>query len=431
MKYIIYTLGCKVNQYETQAMETVLKERGHEPAIEGECADAVIVNTCAVTAEAGRKSRQAIHRLMEENPNAIAAVCGCYSQLTPDTAARLGAKVIYGSGDRLKLVEAIEKAVSVGEGERNIDKPFERRVFEELPAGAASGRTRAMLKVQDGCVNFCSYCIIPYTRGRVRSLPIEDAARQAHELDLEGFRELVITGIEIASYGVDLPGKPNMTDVICACAKAAPNTRIRLGSLEPSTIDEDFCKRLADCGNICRHFHLSLQSGSDAVLKAMNRKYDTTKFYEVTELLRKYFPHCGLTADLIVGFPGETDELHRETLAFLERIAFSDVHVFPYSRRPGTAADKMDGQLDRATKAKRSKEARAVVDKLREAYLRSSVGMTLPVLFETEEDGYWQGHSDTYVPVGVRGENLHGCVKNVRISGVSGEMLIGTVDEDS
>ena len=429
MKYIIYTLGCKVNQYETQAMETMLRQHGHSPAADGEKADAVIINTCAVTAEAGRKSRQTINRLREENPGAIIAVSGCYSQLSPDTAAKLGAEVIFGSGDRAKLVDAVEKAAMSGTGERSIDRPFERRVFEELPAGAASGRTRAMLKVQDGCANFCSYCIIPYTRGRVRSLPVETAARQAAELNSEGFRELVITGIELASYGRDLAGKPDMTDVICACAQAAPDTRIRLGSLEPSVIGEDFCRRLADCGNICRHFHLSLQSGSDAVLRAMNRKYDTAKFFEVTELLRRYFPGCGLTADLIVGFPGETDEMHRETLAFLEKCAFSDVHVFPYSRRPGTPADKMEAQLDRAAKSKRSAEARAVVEKMRKAYLASAVGSVLPVLFETFEDVLWQGHSDNYLLVRAKGEELHGLVKNVKIEAVSGEILLGTVDD--
>ena len=430
MKYIIYTLGCKVNQYETQAMETLLRSHGHEPAEDGEIADAVIINTCAVTAEAGRKSRQAINRLMDENPGAVAAVCGCYSQLSPDAAEKLGAKVIFGSGDRAKLVDAIEKAVISGEGERNIDKPFERRVFEELPAGATSGRTRAMLKVQDGCVNFCSYCIIPYTRGRLCSLPIEAVVKQASELDRRGFRELVITGIELASYGADLPGRPNMADVICACAEAAPHTRIRLGSLEPGAIDEDFCRRLSRCGNICRHFHLSLQSGNDAVLKAMNRKYDTAKFFEVTELLRKYFPGCGITADLIVGFPGESEKMHRETLEFLEKCAFSFVHVFPYSRRPGTVADKMDGQLDRATKEKRSKEARCLVEKMQKTFLEENVGKTLPVLFETFEDGFSRGHSDNYLLVRTAGDGLHGLVKKVRITGVSGTELIGTVDGD-
>ena len=427
MRYIIYTLGCKVNQYETQAMETLLGEHGHRACAEGETADAVIVNTCAVTAEAGRKSRQAIHRLREENPNAVVAVSGCYSQLSPDTAQELGADIVYGTADRAKLVEAIEKAVVTGEGERSLDKPFERRMFEELPAGAVSGHTRALLKIQDGCVNFCSYCIIPYTRGRVRSLPVETAAKQAAELEAAGYRELVITGIEIASYGVDLEGKPDLADVISAVAKAAPGLRLRLGSIEPSIITEDFCRRLAECGNVCRHFHLSLQSGCDATLKAMNRKYDTVRFFESVELLRRYFPGCGLTCDLIVGFPGETEEHHLETLAFLEKVGFSDAHIFPYSRRPGTPADKMDGQLDRATKARRAKQAASVAERTRRAYLESVVGKTLPVLFETEENGLWQGHSDTYVLVRAEGEKLRGTVKSVEITDVSGEILVGKI----
>ena len=425
MKYIIYTLGCKVNQYETQAMETMLNEHGHTAAGDGELADAVIVNTCAVTAEAGRKSRQAINRLKEENPAAIVAVSGCYSQLSPDIAEKLGADVVFGSNDRVKLVEAIENAVAKGEHERNLDKPFKRRFFEELPAGAVAGHTRALLKIQDGCVNFCSYCIIPYTRGRVRSLPVEAAAVQASELDAAGYRELVVTGIEVASYGVDLKGKPDLADVIVAIAKAAPHMRLRMGSIEPSIITEDFCRRIAETGSVCRHFHLSLQSGCDATLKAMNRKYDTARFFEATELLRKYFPGCGLTADLIVGFPGETEEHQRETLDFLEKVAFSDVHVFPYSRRPGTPADKMPNQIDRAEKARRSKQARAVAKATRRTYLESAVGTVLPVLFETEEDGYWQGHSDTYVLVRAKGDKLRGLVKNVEITGIFGEMLVG------
>lgn len=427
MKYIIYTLGCKVNQYETQAIEALFVSRGHKPCAEGEIADAVIVNTCAVTAEAGRKSRQAIHRLREENPGAVAAVLGCYSQLSPDAVQKLGADIVYGTADRLKLIDAVEKAVATGEGEKALDKPFERRIFEELPAGAVSGHTRALLKIQDGCVNFCSYCIIPYTRGRVRSLPMEAAVRQAAELDKKGYRELVITGIEIASYGVDLPGKPDLADVVCAIADAAPHMRLRLGSIEPSVITEDFCKKIAACGSVCRHFHLSLQSGCDATLKAMNRKYDTARFYEAMQLLRRYFPDCGMTCDVIVGFPGETEEHQLETLDFLKKAQFSDAHIFPYSRRPGTPADKMDGQIDRATKAKRSKQARAVVAETRRRFLESMIGKTLPVLFETKEGECWQGHSDNYLEVRSEGEDLRGTVHNVRIDAVSEGILVGNV----
>ena len=425
MKYIIATLGCKVNQYETQAMETFLRQRGHEPCTPGELADAVIVNTCAVTAESGRKSRQLIRRLREENPGAAAAVCGCYSQIEPEAVEELGAEVIFGASNREKLIDAVEKAVLAGEKCRDIDEPFQRRTLEKLPAGAVSGRTRAMLKIQDGCVNFCTYCIIPYTRGRLRSLPIEDAVSETKKINDEGFKELVLTGIEVASYGVDLPGKPGLADVIAACAEAAPDMRIRLGSLEPTVITEDFCRRLAETGRMCRHFHLSLQSGCDRTLKAMNRKYDTAKFFSAVELLRKYFPGCGLTCDLITGFPGETDEDQWETLAFIRKCAFSDMHIFPYSRRPGTPADKMPGQCTRAVKEKRAHEAQKVCEEMHREFLQSSVGQVLPVLFETSEGGTFTGHSDTYVLVKAKGENLRGKTLNVRITGVDGEQLTG------
>ena len=427
MKYIISTLGCKVNQYETQAMESILLSHGHRPAAAGEIADAVIVNTCAVTAESGRKSRQAIRRLRDENPGAVLAVCGCYAQLEPDEAEEIGASVIFGAADRIKTVEAVEKAVADGEKTRHVDRPFERRELEKLPAGAVSGRTRAMLKIQDGCVNFCSYCIIPYTRGRLRSLPIESARAETVRLRDEGYRELVLTGIEVASYGVDLPGRPGLADVIEAVAAVSGEMRLRLGSLEPTVVTEDFCRRLAATGKVCRHFHLSLQSGCDRTLKAMNRKYDTAAFFRVTELLRQYFPGCALTADVIAGFPGETDADQAETLAFIRRVGFADIHVFPYSRRPGTPADSMPNQCTRALKAKRAHELQQAVDEMRATFLAQSVGQTLPVLFETEENSLWQGHSDTYLPVKAAGTGLRGQICPVRIEAVEGEALKGTI----
>lgn len=428
MKYIISTLGCKVNQYETQAMETFLAERGFERAAPGEIADAVIVNTCAVTAESGRKSRQTIRRLRDENPGAVLAVCGCYSQLEPDAAQELGASVIFGAADREGLVNAVEKACREGEGQREIDAPFQRRSLERLPAGAVDHRTRAMLKIQDGCVNFCSYCIIPYTRGRLRSLPPEEAAEEAARLDGEGYHEIVLTGIEVASYGVDLPGKPGLADVIEAVADAAPHMRIRLGSLEPTVITEEFCRRLSETGKLCRHFHLSLQSGCDRTLKAMNRKYDCETFYEKTQLLRKYFTGCALTGDLIAGFPGETDEDFAATCAFLWKCRFAAMHVFPYSRRPGTPADKMPDQCQKRVKEERAHEAQRLCDTMHRDYLRACVGQTLPVLFESEEDGFCTGHSDTYMPVRVKGEGLRGQLHDMRIERVEGEFLVGSME---
>ena len=427
MLYMITTLGCKVNQYETQAMESLLQAHGHRPAAPGELADAVIVNTCAVTAESGRKSRQAIRRLRDENPGAVLAVCGCYAQLAPDAAEALGAAVIFGAADRAATVEAVEKAVAAGETTRQIDRPFERRVFEALPAGAVSGRTRAMLKIQDGCVNFCTYCIIPYTRGRLRSLPLSDAAAETARIREEGFRELVLTGIEIASYGVDLPGRPGLADVVEAIAAESGEIRLRLGSLEPTVVTEDFCRRLAATGKLCRHFHLSLQSGCDRTLKAMNRKYGTAEFFRVTELLRQYFPGCALTADLIAGFPGETEQDQADTLAFIRRVGFADIHVFPYSRRPGTPADKMPDQCTHALKARRAHELQQAADEMRCEFLSANIGRTLPVLFETEENGLWLGHSDTYLPVLAPGEGLRGQICPVWIESAGGEALKGRI----
>ena len=429
MKYIISTLGCKVNQYETQAMEILLKQHGHSPAQEGEQADAVIVNTCAVTAESGRKSRQTIRRLKEANPGAVLAVCGCYSQISQEEVSALGAQVIFGAADRTKLVEAVEEAVEKGRGCRCVDQPFKRRDFERLPSGAVSGRTRAMLKIQDGCVNFCTYCIIPYTRGRLRSLPIPEAVEETRRLAELGYRELVLTGIEVASYGLDLPGRPGLADVVCAVAEAAGEMRIRLSSLEPTVITEDFCRRLAASGRLCRHFHLPLQSGCDRTLKAMNRKYDTAGFYRATELLREYFPGCAITCDLITGFPGETEEGHRETLAFIKKCAFEGMHIFPYSRRPGTPADSMPGQVENAVKARRAHEAQEIAEQMHQDFLRFCIGSRLSVLFETQEDGLWTGHSDSYVLVSAPGENLRGQIRQVLVSEVRGEQLFGHLDD--
>ena len=425
MKYIISTLGCKVNQYETQAMETLFQQHGHEHAAPGERADAVIVNTCAVTAESGRKSRQTIRRLRDENPGAVIGVCGCYSQISPEEAKEIGADVIFGAADRAKFVEAMEEAAVSGAGCIEIDRPFQRREFERLPAGAVSGRTRAMLKIQDGCVNFCSYCIIPYTRGRLRSLPLADAAEETARIASEGYKEMVLTGIEVASYGVDLPGRPGLADVIETVAAAAGEMRIRLGSLEPTVITEEFCRRAAATGRLCRHFHLSLQSGCDKTLKNMNRKYDTERFYQAAELLRKYFPGCALTCDLITGFPGETDQDQAETIAFISRCAFSDMHIFPYSRRPGTPADKMPGQCSNAVKAARAHEAQKIAAEMHRKFMEDSVGKVLPVLFETEEDGFSIGHSDTYLLVKIPGTGLRGQILNVRIRAAEEELLLG------
>ena len=427
MKYAILTLGCKVNQFETQAVETMLRAHGHSPTDAGD-ADAVIVNTCAVTAESGRKSRQAVRRLRAENPGAVCAVCGCFSQVEPEAAAALGADVLFGSGDRAGFVAAVERAVAARAQAREIDDPFRRTHFEPLPAGALEAHTRAYLKIEDGCDNFCAYCIIPYARGRVRSLPVAAAAQEAARLQREGFLEIVVTGIEIASYGKDLRDGSALADVVSAVAAAAPSARIRLGSLEPTVVTEDFCAALAAAGTVCDHFHLSLQSGCDRTLRAMRRKYDTAAFLRTAERLRAFFPGCALTADLITGFPGETEEDFAETLAFLRRVGFAAMHVFPYSARPGTRAAAMPDQLPRAVREARARAAISAAEELQRAYLDAQIGAVRAVLFETAQpDGLWQGHAENYCAVCAPGESLHGVMKNVQITARNGKKLIGII----
>ncbi len=426
MRIHIHTLGCKVNQFESQAMETLFTAHGHEVTADETGLDAVVVNTCAVTGEAGRKSRQAVRHLAERNPGAVIAVCGCWSQADGEDARAL-ADVVYGSGDRAGFVAAVERALEARQSVFAVDSAFARRDFERLPAGSAEGRTRALLKIEDGCVNFCAYCIIPYTRGRVRSLEPDACAAEAEKLAAEGYREIVLTGIEIASYGADLPGKPTLADAVEAIAQAAPVCRVRLGSLEPRVVTEEFCQRLAALPNLCPHFHLSLQSGCDATLARMRRKYDTARFYASVELLRRFFPNCGLTADLITGFPGETGEEFAETLAFIEKCAFSSMHVFPYSVRPGTAAAELE-QLPRAVKEARARAAAAVAASMKADFLARQVGLVLPVLFEREKaPGLWSGHTGNYCEVLARGESLHNTVANVQIADVSGGALWGNV----
>ncbi|MCM1148771.1 MAG: tRNA (N(6)-L-threonylcarbamoyladenosine(37)-C(2))-methylthiotransferase MtaB [Butyricicoccus sp.] len=426
MKYAIATLGCKVNQFESHAIETMLAALGYESTEAGD-ADVVIINTCAVTSESGRKSRQAVRRLKKENPGALTAVCGCFSQISPGALDEIGADLIYGSADRGGFVADIDRLLRERVRIKSVDDPFHRREFETLPAGAPDGRARAYIKIQDGCDNFCTYCVIPYARGRVRSMPLAEIRRQAGELNEQEFREIVVTGIEIASYGKDLRDGSGLADAVCAAAESAPGARIRLGSLEPTAVTEDFCRRLALCGNICAHFHLSMQSGCDSVLAAMRRKYDTSRFMQSVELLRTYFPGCGLTADMICGFPGETESEHGQSLGFIRRCGFSAMHIFPYSPRPGTKAAALPGHLTRAEKDSRAHSAQLVAEEMQLDYLRAQVGRTLPVLFETGTAGLWHGHADNYCEVCAAGSEMRGIVRNVSITGLEGKKLIGNV----
>ena len=419
------TLGCKVNQYETSALQTILVERGHRLAKEGERAEAVIINTCAVTGESVRKSRQAIRKAKAAHPGAITAVCGCFSELSPEEVADLEADLIHGSTDRVTFVEALEAMHRGEHTSAEAPRAIDQHEFEPLPAGSLDSRTRALLKVQDGCENFCTYCIIPYARGPVRSISLDKAVAQAKALARESYKELVITGIEISSYGRDRPEGGELVDLIEAICQAVPELRIRLGSLEPRTITEDFCTRLSIYPNLCPHFHLSLQSGCDDTLKRMGRHYNTARYFESVTHLRKAFSDCAITTDLILGFPGESQADFEASLAFMQKCRFSAVHVFPYSERKGTKAAEMDGQIPKAERTKRAKQARTTAEKLRQDFLRSQVGKTVSVLFESEEKDICLGHTPNYCTVRVEGSGLQNNVRDVWTYDVSGETLLG------
>ncbi len=429
MKVAIYTLGCKVNQYETQAMEQELTGRGHTLVDFEDTADAYIINTCSVTAISDKKSRQMIRRAKKRNPQAVVAACGCYVQTHTEEAEGLGIDLIGGTGQRMEFLRRLEEAMAQRQAEPAVlDDALRRREFEILPAGGQQGRTRAMLKVEDGCQNFCTYCIIPFARGPVRSLPLSVAAEQTAALRQEGYREVVLTGIEISSWGRDLPEGQTLIDLMEAVSIAAGDMRLRLGSLEPRTVTETFCRRAAKLPNLCPQFHLSMQSGCDGTLRRMNRRYDTARFYQSVLLLHQYFPGVAVTTDLIVGFPGETEEEFGQTLDFIQRCGFAKIHVFPYSIRPGTKAADME-QVPGPVKEERAARAGRVAERLHRAYLEGCVGKTMPVLFEqVGKDGLYTGHAPNYMEVAAAGKDLHNCLLPVRITGTSGEMLTGEVE---
>ena len=416
MIFGFYTLGCKVNQYETQAMEQLLQQMGHTLGDFSGVCDGYIINTCSVTAVADKKNRAVIRRCRRDNPEAVIGVCGCYPQHDAPAVDALGVDVIGGSGDREAFLQELLSCIHNRQKAKVLDEALKRRKFEVLPAGGLEGRTRAMLKVQDGCVNFCTYCIIPYTRGPIRSAPVELAVEQTKCLKEKGYREIVVTGIEIASWGADLPGKPGLLTLLEAVSEAAGDMRVRLGSLEPRVVTEEFCQKLKTLPNICPQFHLSMQSGCDSVLQRMHRKYDTARYLQSVQLLKAAFPRCAITTDMIVAFPGETEEEFAESLEFIKQCGFADMHIFPYSRRPGTPADKMPGQLSNAVKEERSRKAIQVAKKMSRTYRESFIGKSLPVLFEEQEGEYFTGHTPNYLKVFCKGDGLHNELRTVKLT---------------
>ena len=407
MKIAFYTLGCKTNQYETQAMERLLCEQGHEIcSFEDDC-DCYIVNTCSVTAVADKKNRAIIRRCRREHPQAILGVCGCYSQHAAQAVRELEVDVVGGSGGRQQFLEDLLAAAQSRTYQEHLDNALRRREFEVLPAGGLQERTRAMLKVQDGCTNFCTYCIIPYTRGPIRSAPLETAVAQAKQLEQAGYREIVVTGIEIC--------------------KAVPHLRIRLGSLEPRIVTEEFAAALSGFQNLCPQFHLSMQSGCDTVLARMKRKYTTEEYMESLERLRNAFPGCAITTDMIVGFPGETEEEFEKSLSFIRQCRFADMHIFPYSRRPGTPAAEMPGQLPNAVKEERSRRAIAVAQDMSRCYHQELLGTTQAVLVEGMEGEHSVGHAMNYVKIYIPGAYPRNEIQTVAVKSLYGDGVTGEV----
>lgn len=395
------TLGCKVNQYETEAMAELFVKNGYEITEDYNC-DVFVLNTCTVTNLSDRKSRQQISKIRSENSDAIIAVVGCYSQVSPDEIENIeGVNVILGTKYRKEIVELCELAQSSNKIINKVESIGKNREFEELTINTEHSMTRAYIKIQEGCSQFCSYCIIPYARGPIRSRNIRDIVLEAKRLADNGFKEIVLTGIHVASYGKDLENDDiGLIDVIQDIGQIDKIKRIRLSSLEPRIVDKQFLDRLSKVEQFCDHFHLSLQSGSDSILQSMNRKYDTDLYEKTINLIREYYPNAAITTDIIVGFPGETDEDFEKTLNFVDKIRFSKIHVFKYSNRKGTVASKMKNQVSGVVKKERSKllieKSKYYTDK----FLDNMLNQPIKVLFESKnDDGYIKGYTTNYIRV--------------------------------
>lgn len=401
--FSILTLGCKVNQYESEAMAELFEKNGYiQVDNDTDVADVYIVNTCTVTNLSDRKSRQYIRRAKRENPDSTVAVVGCYAQVAPKEVEKIeGVDVVIGTSERSKIVDLIEEAKEEDK-KINIVRDIKKdRDFQFIKIDENFHKTRSYMKVQDGCNRYCTYCIIPYARGTIRSRRIGDCVREAIRLANAGYKEIILTGIHVGSYGVDL-GPVRLIDLIEAIAEVDGIERIRLSSVEPNIISEDFMRRAIACSKLCDHFHLSLQSGSNKVLKDMNRHYNREEFIEKTKIIKKYMPYAGLTTDIIVGFPGESDEDFEDSMSIVREVEFSKVHVFKYSKRKNTpAADRAD-QVDGNIKIKRSEELIKLQDQYLKKFREKNMPRTLKVLFEEFDQGYYFGYTDNYIRVKVK-----------------------------
>ena len=428
MKYSFYTLGCKVNQYESQALGELLSKFGYEPAPAGESADVYIINSCTVTAESDRKTRQAVRRFKRNNPNAVVVLTGCMPQAYPEDAQSLAeADIVIGNKNNGELPELLEAYLRDRQRCVATAQHMKDESFDVCPITSFNERTRAYVKIQDGCNRFCSYCIIPVSRGRVRSKPLSALKTELQTLAAAGYKEVVLVGINLSSYGQDI-GESFPSAVELACSVEGIE-RVRLGSLEPDHLTEEVVERLSKCKKLCPQFHISLQSGCNSTLRRMNRHYTAEEFQRLCDSLRSHFENCALTTDVMVGFCGETECDFEESLEFVKGIGFEKVHVFPYSVRIGTKAEKMDGHLPKAVKEKRSAVMIEECEKIRHEFLLSQVEKIFPVLFESKEkDGMILGHTANYTPVKVLAKHeLIGKIVDVRLTGVGKDWNIGEV----
>lgn len=429
MKAKIITLGCKVNQYESEAMLEALLAGGFQEARSGEEADVVVVNSCTVTATSDQKVRQTLRRAKRDNPGAVMVLTGCMPQAFPEEAAGLlEADVVLGNARRGDLLPRVMEYLS--SKQRIVDiAPHEKgEAFEKMSVSAFHGRTRAFLKIQDGCDRFCSYCIIPYARGRVRSKPLEELREEVLKLGEAGYQEVVLTGINLPAYGKELG--LHLCDAVEAACAAPGIHRVRLGSLEPEQLTPEVIARMAKEEKLCPQFHLSLQSGCDGTLRRMNRHYTTAEYQEIVENLRKAFPNCAITTDIMVGFAGETEEEFQASLAFAQEIAFAKVHVFAYSRRPGTRAYDMPDQVSNRVKEERSRKMIQVTRAMQQAFLQEQVGRVEEVLFEQQKErGLWEGYTRNYTHVLMpSGKDLSGQLIQTRLVQVQGESCVAKVE---
>ena len=425
MKIFFHTLGCKVNQYETQEMREIVLKNGYTVTENEDEADVFVINSCTVTSESDRKTRQSVRHFKAAHPNAVTVLTGCMPQSFPEMAEKLiEADIVLGNKNNNLLIPSLNEFFISHNRILHLDQHESGEAFSGFGISNFEERTRAIVKIEDGCDRFCSYCIIPKARGRVRSKDIESIKKEVNFLTENGYSEIVLVGINLSAYGKGTP--LTLADAIFAVAENEKVSRIRLGSLEPDHLTDELLEKISKCEKLCPQFHISLQSGCDRILKKMNRHYTTAEYEHLCNTLREKFEDATLTTDIMVGFPDETDEDFEETRKFAEKIGFEKIHIFPYSRRSGTVADKMSGQIDKAVKAKRVSKLSETAEKIREKFLSEQIGKTLSVLVEgKQKDGFAFGYTANYTPVKFNGDAKIGSVTDIKITSSNKDFCIG------